>query len=107
MGWKSITKKLNPYLDKVKEFSKRAAEFTEDKVQQFTPLFIKTASEYDAFLTKKRTVLIGYDDSHDSISNTIRLHSTVWMTRAFMDIATLRFISINEYPELSRHAGLT
>jgi hypothetical protein len=106
MDWKSLTDKLNPLVNKAKELGKKAAEFTEDKIQM-TPLFIRTMDEYTKFLTEKRTILVAYDNSVDAVADEVRLHSSMWMARAFMDAAGLKFVSINEYPELAHHIGLT
>ena len=103
MDWKNLTDKLTPYIDKAKEYGKKAVEFTEDQLQQHTPLFIRTQAEYDALLLEKRSIIIGYDNSQVAIADEVRLRSSVWVTRAFMDAATLKFISINEYPDIARH----
>ncbi len=112
MNWKNITDKLNPYiakmdpyLDRAKKYGKKAAEFTEEQIQM-TPLFIKTQAEYDAIITEKRVILIAYDET-DPVAQEIRLLSPVWLIRAFMDTARLRFISIIESAELSNNLGLS
>lgn len=112
MDWKKITEKINPYIkkmdpyiDKAKEYWQKAVKFTEDQIQT-TPLFIHTHAEYDALVWEKRVVLIAYDDNH-SVAQDIRLLSPIWVTRAFMDTAKLRFISMSESQELIHALGLS
>ncbi len=111
MDWKKVTDKINPYiakmnpyLNKAKEYGKKAADFAETQIQM-TPLFIKTQAEYDALLLDKRVVIIAYDDT-DSLAQDIRLFSSIWLTRAFMDTARLRFISLHESVDLAQSLGL-
>jgi hypothetical protein len=111
MNWQNITDKLNPYiakmdpyLDKAKQYGQKAAEFAEDQIQT-TPLFVRNQAEYDALVTEKRVVLIAYDES-DPVSQDIRLLSPVWLTRAFMDTARLRYISLRESSDLAASLGL-
>jgi len=101
MDWKKLTETLTPYVDKAKEYGKKAAEFAENQIQS-TPLFIQTQSEYDNLLVEKRYITIAYLPT-DAIANDVRLLSSVWMTRAFMDNATLRFINIQESADLSKN----
>lgn len=104
MDWKKLTETLTPYVDKAKEYGKKAAEFAENQIQS-TPLFIQTQSEYDNLLIEKRYITIAYLPT-DPIANDVRLLSSVWMTRAFMDNATLRFINIQESADLSKNLWL-
>jgi hypothetical protein len=98
MDWNKITNTLNPYLTKAKEFGKKAAEFTENQIQT-TPIFIKTQAEYDALINEKRVILISYDETH-AVANDIRLFSTMWITRAFVDNAKIKFISLTQSRDL-------
>jgi hypothetical protein len=101
MDWNKLTEKMTPYMNKAKEFGKKAAEFTEDQIQM-TPVFIKTQAEYDNLITEKRLILVGYDETH-AIASEIRLLSAVWMTRSFMDNAKIKFISLTESLEFARN----
>jgi hypothetical protein len=103
MDWKKITETITPYVDKAKEYGQKAAKFAEEQIQT-TPLFIKTQEEYDALIVEKRVVIIGYNETQD-VAKEIRLLSTVWMTRAFMDNAKLRFIILDESAEFARNIG--
>jgi len=112
MDWKTLKDKvapyiakMDPYIDKTKEYGNKAAEFVEDQMQS-TPLFIKTQAEYDALITEKRVIIIAYDESQP-VSQDIRPLVPVWMTRAFMDTAKLRFISLTESADLSKNLDLT
>lgn len=103
MDWKKITDTMIPYVNKAKEYGQKAAKFAEEQIQT-TPLFIKTQEEYESLLVEKRIIIIGYDESQD-IAKEIRLLSTVWITRAFMDTAKLRFIILDESAEFARNIG--
>ena len=112
MNWKNITDKLNPYmakmhpyLDRAKEYGKKATEFAEEQIQT-TPLFIRSQAEYDALITEKRVIIIAYDAT-DPVAQDIRLLSPIWLTRAFMDTARLRYISLIEFQDLATSLGLT
>ena len=112
MNWQNITDKLNPYiakmdpyLDRAKQYGKKAAEFAEEQIQT-TPLFVRSQAEYDALITDKRVIIIAYDET-DLVAQEIRLLSPVWLTRAFMDTARLRYISLTESRDLAMSLGLT
>jgi hypothetical protein len=105
MDWNKITEKMTPYMNKAKEFGKKAAEFTEDQIQM-TPIFIKTQTEYDNLLTEKRIIVIAYDETHP-ICSEIRLLSTVWITRAFIDNAKIKFLSLTESLDLAKNIWFT
>lgn len=111
MDWKTLTDtmtpyitKMEPYLDKAKEYGKKATVFAEEQIQS-TPLFIRSQAEYDAILVEKRVIVIAYDET-DPMAQDIRLLSPVWLTRAFMDTARLRFISLTESSDLAHNMGL-
>lgn len=57
-------------------------------------------------IAEKRIVLIAYDET-DVVAQEIRLLSPVWLTRAFMDTARLRYISLIESHDLAANLGLT
>jgi hypothetical protein len=112
MDWKNITDslspyiaKMDPYLDMAKGYGKKAAEFAEEQIQT-TPLFIRSQAEYDALITEKRVIIITYDET-DLVADDIRLLSPIWLTRAFMDTARLRYISLIESRDLIGSLGLT
>lgn len=105
MNWNKITDTLTPYVNKAKEYGQKAAKFAENQIQT-TPLFIKTQAEYEDILTEKRVILIAYDETQEDISKEIRLLSTIWLTRAFMDTAKLRFIALCESAEFAQNIGM-
>ena len=69
-----------------------------------TPLFIKTQNEYENLLTEKRLVIIAYDATTD-IAKDIRLLSSVWLAKAFMDVSKLRFIDLADSAEFAQNIG--
>ena len=105
MDWNKFKGTLTPYVNKAKEYGQKAAKFAEDQIQT-TPLFIKNQAEYEDIITEKRVVIIAYDETQVDITNEIRLLSTVWLTRAFMDTAKLRFITTRESAEFAQNIGI-
>jgi hypothetical protein len=112
MDWNSLKQKILPYMDKAKpyintakEYGQKAVVFAEDQLQT-TPLFIKNQAEYDDLLIAKRTIILAYDEA-DVSAEQIRAYSPIWITRAFMDNATLRFISFSECHDLASSLGFT
>jgi hypothetical protein len=110
MDWNSLKQKINPYIEKAtpyintaKQYGKKVVVFAEDQLQT-TPLFIKKQAEYDDLLIAKRTIILAYDETNVNAEQ-IRKYSPVWITRAFMDNATLRFISFSECHDLARNLG--
>lgn len=101
MDWNKFTEKMTPYMNKAKEFGKKAAEFAEDQIQM-TPIFIKTQADYDNLITEKRIIIVAYDEAN-LVSSEVRLLSSVWITRAFMDNAKIKFVSFTESLEFARN----
>lgn len=101
MDWKKISDSMTPYVNKAKEYGKKAAVFTGNQIQT-TPLFIKTQTELDILLTEKRAVIVAYEDTW-IIADEIRVLSSIWFMRAFMDLAKLRMINITEFPDLAHN----
>lgn len=104
MDWKKFTDSVSPYLTKAKEYWQKAAEFAENQIQT-TPLFIKTQEDYEWLILNKRAIILAYDDKN-IVAKDIQLLSTIWLTRAFVDVAKCRFLSINEFPDLARNLWL-
>lgn len=105
MDFKQFTEKLTPYVDKAREYWNKAALFAEEQIQT-TPLFIRTQEEYDELITQKRVIIIAYDDKNE-VAKEIRLLSTIWITKAFMDNAKLRFIDLGEVSDFVNGLTLT
>lgn len=99
-----MTQKMTPYLNKAKEYWEKAAKFAENQIQT-TPLFIKTQAEYDTLIVEKRVIIIAYDDTQDSAKE-IRLLSTIWLTKAFIDTAKLRFVNLSESTDFAKSIGM-
>lgn len=111
MDWKKLTDtvtpyiaKMDPYIDTAKQYGQKAAKFAEGQIQ-LTPLFIRNQTEYDTLIAEKRVIIIAYDATQN-IAQDIRLLSSLWLTRAFMDTARLRFISLTESADLAHTLDL-
>jgi hypothetical protein len=98
-------KTLTPYLDQAKVYGWKALEFTARQAQG-TPVFIQNEEEYNIHSSLKRSILIAYDD-REKISQEILLRTPVWATKAWMDAATIRYLSISATPDLARLIGIT
>ncbi len=105
MDFKQFTEKLTPYVNKAREYWNKAALFAEEQIQT-TPLFIRTQEEYDELITQKRVIIVAYDDKNE-VAKEIRLLSTIWITKAFMDNAKLRFIDLGEVSDFVNGLALT
>lgn len=104
MDWKKFKDSMTPYVNKAKEYWQKAVDFAENQIQT-TPLFIKSQNDYDGILTEKRVIILAYDDT-DEFAKDVQLYSTVWLTRAFLDVAKCRFLNIKEFPDLAQNLGL-
>jgi type III secretion system FlhB-like substrate exporter len=56
-------------------------------------------------IAEKRVIIIAYDDTQDSAKE-IRLLSTVWLTKAFIDTAKLRFVNLSESADFVKSIGM-
>jgi hypothetical protein len=104
MDWKSLTSKLDPYIDKAKDAGYKALDFTQKQLQN-TPVVLKTMQEYTLLRTSKRFVLITYDES-DPLSREIILRSPVWSAQAWSDAAELRFVEVSSGPDIVWNLGI-
>jgi hypothetical protein len=105
MDFKQFTEKLTPYVNKAREYWNKAALFAEEQIQT-TPLFIHTQAEYDDLIAQKRVIILAYDDKNE-VAKEIRLFSTIWMTKSFMDNAKIRFIDLSEVSDFVNTLSLT
>jgi hypothetical protein len=101
---KPLMEKAAPLLDKAKDVGVKALDFTQKQLQN-TPVVLKTVDELTDLRTKKRVILIAYDQS-DASSREVLLRSPVWMARAFSDIAELRFVEIEWASAVRDHLGI-
>jgi hypothetical protein len=111
MDWKSLTSKLdpyiqkmNPYIEKAKDAGYKALDFTQKQLQN-TPIVLKTLDEYNLLRTSKRFVLIAYDET-DILSREVILRSPVWSTYAWSDAAEIRFLEISSAPDIVKNLGI-
>ncbi len=112
MDWKSLTSKLDPYiekmdpyLEKAKDAGYKALDFTQRQLQN-TPIVLKNMEEYRLLLTSKRFILIAYDEKNP-LSREIVLRSPVWSAQAWSDAAEIRFVEISKAPDIITHLGIT
>jgi hypothetical protein len=102
---KPLMEKAAPLLDKAKDAWYKALDFTQKQLQN-TPLILKTRDEYIEVLTKKRCILISYDETDES-SREILLRTPIWATKAFSDVAELRIAEVSRASELMREINVT
>jgi hypothetical protein len=105
MDFKQLSENLTPFLDQAKTYGVKALQFTQKQAQN-TAIFLKTEEEYNIAQTAKRAIFIAYDDTNP-LSEEILLRSPVWTTKAWMDTAEVRFLSITASPDLARTLWVT
>lgn len=112
MDWKSLTSKLDPYIqkmdpyiDKAKNAGYKALDFTQKQLQN-TPVVLKTMPEYELLRTSKRFILIAYDETHPDARDIV-LRSPVWAARAWSDASELRFVEKGVSPDIIKNLDIT
>jgi putative SOS response-associated peptidase YedK len=100
MDFKKITENMGPLINQAKTYGAKALQFTQKQAQN-TAIFLKTEEEYNIAQTAKRAIFIAYDETNP-LSEEILLRSPVWTTKAWMDTAEVRFLSITASPDLAR-----
>ncbi len=93
-------KKANPYIHKAKVYGDKAIEFTTKQVQS-TPLFLATEEAYNIQVSTKRSIIVAFDESDEQVKNLILLFP-LWASKAWIDMAELRYISIQENKDLAK-----
>lgn len=92
--------KAHPYVKKAKVYGGKALDFTV-KQAQATPLFIRTEEAFNIHASAKRAILIAYDETDEDVKN-ILLFLPIWASKAWIDGAELRYISLAEDKDLGR-----
>lgn len=105
MDFSKITENLSPFIEKAKIYGTKWMEFAQKQAQN-TPIFLKTEEEYKALLEAKRSILIAYNET-DPLAQEVLLRSIVWSTKAYMDNAQIRFISIQANESLAKNLNIT
>ncbi|MBP9812208.1 hypothetical protein KBC86_02415, partial [Candidatus Gracilibacteria bacterium] len=82
----------------------KAMDFTQKQLQN-TPIVMKTVDEYKDFLTKKRIILIAYDEKSLE-SREILMRTPLWSTQAWSDAAEIRFVETSKESELTTHLAI-
>ena len=99
-----LAEKAAPFLDKAKDAGFKAIDFTQKQLQN-TPIVLKTVNEYTDLLTKKRVVLIAYNETHPDAKE-ILLRSPIWSAKAWSDAAEVRFVEISKESEIASHLDI-
>jgi hypothetical protein len=99
-----LAEKAAPFLEKAKVAGYKAMDFTQKQLQN-TPIVMKTVDEYKDFLTKKRIILIAYDEKSLE-SREILLRTPLWSTQAWSDAAEIRFVETSKESELTTHLAI-
>lgn len=99
-----LAEKAAPFLEKAKVAGYKAMDFTQKQLQN-TPIVMKTVDEYKDFLTKKRIILIAYDETSLE-SREILLRTPLWSTQAWSDAAEIRFVETSKESELTTHLAI-
>ncbi len=99
-----LAEKAAPFLEKAKVAGYKAMDFTQKQLQN-TPIVMKTVDEYKDFLTKKRIILIAYDENSLE-SREILMRTPLWSTQAWSDAAEIRFVETSKESELTTHLAI-
>ncbi len=99
-----LAEKAAPFLEKAKVAGYKAMDFTQKQLQN-TPIVMKTVDEYKDFLTKKRIILIAYDETSLE-SREILMRTPLWSTQAWSDAAEIRFVETSKESELTTHLAI-
>lgn len=100
-----LKEKAAPFVEKAKVAGFKAIDFTQKQLQN-TPVVIKTIDEYKDFLTKKRIILIAYDETN-SDSREILMRMPIWSAQAWSDAAEIRFVETSKESELATYLAVS
>lgn len=100
-----LKEKAWPMLEKAKVAGFKAIDFTQKQLQN-TPVVIKTIDEYKDFLTKKRIILIAYDETQAD-SREILMRMPIWSAQAWSDAAEIRFVEVSKESELATYLAIS
>lgn len=111
MDLSSLKKNILPLWGKTKTlwktakvYGEKALDFTQRQAQS-TPIFLKTEEAYNIHTSAKRAVFIAYDEEK-KVAQEVLLRSPVWVAKAWMDNAEIRYLSITQNPDLARTLGI-
>jgi len=88
---KSFSDAIDLTVEKAKILGNKTLEFAGDTLSQ-TALFIQNEDDYAEKLKTKRLVIIAFDEN-SPIEKDLMLHLATWQTKAFLDIATLKYLN--------------
>lgn len=101
----SIKEKATPYIKKAEELGVKTLDFTGEQLAK-TPLFIKSEDEWNEHITQKRAIVVAYDESDKQVTEMLYLFP-LWGTKAWMDAASLKFLSWKEASSLAKTLQIT
>jgi hypothetical protein len=93
-------KKTEPYIEKAKDYGEKALDFTLEQAAA-TPVFLQNEEAVNIHFSSRRSILFSYDETDDTAKN-LALLFPVWGTKAWMDAAELRFISLSKSKDLAK-----
>lgn len=96
--------KAAPLVEKAKVAWFKAIDYTQKQLQN-TPLVLKTVEEYKDFLTKKRAILIAYNETIPE-TREILMRMPIWSTQAWSDAAEIRLVEISKESEIASHLAI-
>ncbi len=99
-----LMQKAAPLVEKAKVAWFKAIDYTQKQLQN-TPLVLKTVDEYKDFLTKKRAVLIAYNETIPE-TREVLMRMPIWSTQAWSDAAEVRLVEISKESEIASHLGI-
>lgn len=100
---KSFSDAIDLTLEKAKNLGNKTLEFAGDTLSQ-TSLFLQNEDDYLEKLKKKRLVVIAFDEN-SQIEKDLMLNLAVWQSKAFVDIATLKYLNREKSEKIIQDFG--
>ena len=100
---KSFSDAIDLTLEKAKNLGNKTLEFAGDTLSQ-TSLFVQNEDDYLEKLKKKRLVVIAFDEN-SQIEKDLMLNLAVWQSKAFVDIATLKYLNREKSEKIIQDFG--
>ena len=100
MDFSKLKKTLSPYIEKGKQIGEKAIGFTVKQLAG-TPIFLKSEEEYNIFSSAKRSIFVAFDKENPTTKNML-LWLPIWTTKAWTDMAEIRYLALDENPDLAK-----
>lgn len=100
-----LVQKTGPIIEKARDYGEKALDFTLEQAAT-TPMFLQDEETYNIHMSLKRSILVAYDESDETIKN-LALLFPIWGTKAWMDTASLKFLSLTKNRDLAKTLNIS